>query len=83
VLSTIARPARVSEQCTTRLSSASVFFFRHLFPLVVPIVSTLAPFLAKHGHSTDEVARMQQAWLKSVLLQVTLWSEPYVASQDY
>jgi hypothetical protein len=35
-------------------------------------------FLAKKGHSMADVERMQQAWAKSVVLTLTLWSRPYV-----
>jgi hypothetical protein len=52
--------------------------FRDLFLLVFPVTYTLKPFLAKRGHSNAEVARMHAAWLKSCLLQLTLWSRPYV-----
>lgn len=77
------RHHRTKKNTTDGVSSTDVVPFRHLIPLAIPIVTTLAPFLAKRGHSTDEVAKMQQAWLKSVLLQLALWSEPYVAAQDY
>jgi hypothetical protein len=36
------------------------------------------PFLAKKGHSAEEVEKMHQAWFKAVVLQVALWSRPYV-----
>src|SRR5689334_12176057 len=39
--------------------------------------------LAKKGHSADEVEKMYAAWVKSCLLQVTLWSYPYVKAGDF
>lgn len=52
--------------------------FRNLFALVFPVTFTLRPFLAKKGHSPEDVEKMHAAWVKSCLLQVTLWSYPYV-----
>jgi hypothetical protein len=57
--------------------------FRYLMALVYPITYTLVPFLAKSGAPPEEVQRMYQAWLKSVLMQVILWSRPYVRDGDY
>ena len=47
-------------------------------PAGVPVTFTLKPFLAKKGHAAEDVETMYKAWLKSCLLQVTLWSQPYV-----
>lgn len=51
--------------------------FRYMIPLVYPIFATVRPFLEQGSKDPDEVERMHQAWLKSLLLQVTLWSRPY------
>lgn len=57
--------------------------FRDLFLLVVPVTFTLKPFLAKKGHSAEDVDKMHAAWIKSCLLQVTLWSYPYINAGDF
>jgi hypothetical protein len=57
--------------------------FRDLFLLVFPVTHTLKPFLAAGGHTGRQVEQMHQAWVKSCLLQVTLWSHPYVREGDY
>lgn len=57
--------------------------FRYLIPLIVPITTTLRPFLEKGGHTREEVDKMHAAWVKSVTVQVTLWSYPYVVQGDY
>ena len=57
--------------------------FRNLFALVVPVTHTLRPFLARGGHSASDVDKMAAAWLKSCLLQLTLWSHPYVKDGDF
>jgi len=56
---------------------------RYLIALIAPIVLTIRDFLAKKGHSPQEVDRMHQAWLKAVVLQVALWSLPYAQEGDY
>lgn len=57
--------------------------FRYLMALVYPITATLKPFLAKRGDPPEDVEKMHQAWVKAVLLQVILWSHPYVRPGDF
>jgi hypothetical protein len=56
---------------------------RYLVALAYPITTTLKPFLEKGEHSAEEVERMHQAWVKSVLLQAILWSQPYVREGEF
>jgi hypothetical protein len=56
---------------------------RYVIALLYPITATLEPFLAKKGHGAEDVDRMHQAWIKSVLLQVILWSQPYARDGDF
>jgi Protoglobin len=56
---------------------------RYVLALLVPITTTLKPFLAEGGATPDEVEAMHQAWVKAVLLQVILWSHPYVYDGDF
>jgi hypothetical protein len=56
---------------------------RYVLALLVPITTTLKPFLAEGGATPDEVEAMHQAWVKAVLLQVILWSHPYVREGDF
>jgi hypothetical protein len=56
---------------------------RYVLALLVPITTTLKPFLAEGGAAPDEVEAMHQAWVKAVLLQVILWSHPYVRDGDF
>jgi hypothetical protein len=51
---------------------------RYVLALLATVTHTLKPFLARKGASPADVERMHQAWVRSVLLQVILWSEPYV-----
>jgi hypothetical protein len=56
---------------------------RYVLALLVPITTTLRPFLAGGGATADEVDAMHQAWVKAVLLQVILWSHPYIRDGDF
>lgn len=77
------RHARAKKNQTDGVASVPLVNYRYLPALIYPITATLKPFLAKKGHSPAEVERMHQAWLKSVILQVTLWSQPYVREGDF
>ncbi|MBX6343037.1 MAG: protogloblin ApPgb, partial [Thermomicrobiaceae bacterium] len=52
--------------------------FRYVNALIYPIFATIRPFLERGARDAAELDRMHQAWLKSVILQVTLWSQPYL-----
>ena len=43
----------------------------------------MRPFLEKNGHSREVVERMYDAWWKSMVLQVTLWAQPYIREGDF
>jgi hypothetical protein len=77
------RHHRTKKNVTDGAASTAIVPFRNLFALVFPVTITLRPFLAKKGHSADDVGRMHAAWVKSCLLQVTLWSHPYVKDGDF
>ena len=74
---------RARKNLTDGAASTAVVPFRNLFALVFPVTFTLRPFLASKGHSAEEVDGMYAAWLKSCLLQVTLWSHSYVMDGDF
>ncbi|MBP7286328.1 MAG: protogloblin ApPgb [Nannocystaceae bacterium] len=77
------RHHRAKKNRTDGADAAELVPFRNLFALVVPITFTLRPFLAAKGASATQVEAMFAAWLKSCLLQVTLWSHPYVRDGDF
>lgn len=56
---------------------------RYMTAFIYPITATIKPFLAKKGHSAEEVEKMHQAWFKAVVLSVALWSVPYVKEGDF
>jgi hypothetical protein len=77
------RHHRMKKNQTDRVRSVSHIPYRYLVAFIYPITATIKPFLAKKGHSADEVEKMHQAWFKSVVLQVALWSYPYVQEGDF
>lgn len=77
------RHHRIKKNKTDGAASTDVVPFRDLFALIFPVTFTLRPFLGKKGHSADDVEKMYAAWVKSCLLQVSLWSHPYVKDGDY
>jgi len=56
---------------------------RDLIAFSAAIVVPMKTFLAKKGHTPEIVARMYDAWWKSMILQVTLWSQPYIREGDF
>lgn len=77
------RHHRAKKNRTDGVASTAIVPFRDLFLLIVPVTFTLKPFLASKGHTADEVEKMHAAWLKSCLLQITLWAHPYVKDGDF
>ncbi len=77
------RHHRAKKNRTDGAASTAIVPFRDLFALIYPVTFTLRPFLASKGHTADEVEKMYAAWLKSCLLQMTLWTYPYVKDGDF
>lgn len=77
------RHHRSGKNKTDGANSVDNISYRYLIPFIYPITTTLKPFLAKKGHSAEDVDKMHQAWVKSVMLQVTLWSHPYIKDGDF
>ena len=68
---------------TDGVNSVPQISFRYIPALTIPITTTLKPFLANRGATTAEVERMHAAWVKSVLLQSILWSQPYIRDGEF
>jgi hypothetical protein len=77
------RHHRTKKNQTDGVPAAAIIPFRDLFALIFPITYTLKPFLAKGGHHAEDVEKMYHAWVKSCLLQVTLWTYAYVREGDF
>lgn len=72
------RHHRTKKNQTDGVKSVPVVEFRLLLAIIYPITRTIRPFLESKGHGSADVDGMLDAWTKSVLLQLTLWSQPYV-----
>ena len=77
------RHHRSKKNQTDGVQSVPNINHRYMVAFIYPITATIKPFLAKKGHSPEEVDKMHQAWFKSVVLQVALWSYPYVREGDW
>ena len=77
------RHTRRGKNRTDGVQAADHIPLRYVLALLIPITTTLKPFLANGGATPDEVEAMHQAWVKAVLLQVILWSQPYVRDGDF
>jgi len=56
---------------------------RDLLAFVAAIVVPMRAFLARKGHPPEIVNRMYDAWWKSMILQATLWTQPYMREGDF
>ncbi len=77
------RHHRTRKNATDGADASDQVAFRYLVALHSPITITLEPFLAAGDASPEEVRAMHAAWSKAVLLQVILWSRPYVRDGDF
>ncbi len=72
------RHAPAKKNKTDKVDSVKLVNFRYIPALTIPITTTLKPFLAKKGAAPADVEKMHAAWVKVVLLQSILWSQPYI-----
>ncbi|HWQ23272.1 MAG TPA: protoglobin domain-containing protein [Gaiellaceae bacterium] len=77
------RHHRSGKNRTDGVDAADHVPLRYVIALVYPITATLRPFLEKGGDPPEMVDRMQDAWRKSVLMQVALWAYPYCREGDW
>jgi hypothetical protein len=68
---------------TDNAKSVPVINYRYIPALTIPVTTTLKPFLAKKGASADDVDKMYNAWVKSVLMQTILWGQPYMKKGEF
>jgi len=77
------RHHRVKKNKTDNAEAVNHIPARYIIALTYPVTATLRPFLERSDYSSDEVDAMQQAWVKSVLLQTILWTQPYFNQGDF
>ena len=77
------RHHRTKKNQTDQVQSVPHIPLRYLIAFIYPIGSTIKSFLERKGNKPEEVEKMHQAWFKSVILQVILWSYPYAKDGDW
>ncbi|HLV00123.1 MAG TPA: protoglobin domain-containing protein [Acidobacteriota bacterium] len=77
------RHHRTKKNQTDGVQSEPLIPLRYILALIYPITATIKDFLRKNNDAEEEVEKMHQAWFKSVVLQVTLWSYPFVKDGDF
>lgn len=73
----------IKKNKTDKVNSVPIINYRYIPALTIPVTTTLKPFLAKNGASAEDVDKMYNAWLKSVLLQSILWGQPYINKNEF
>ena len=68
---------------TDRVNAVPIVNYRYIPALTIPVTTTLKPFLAKKGAKAEDVEKMYNAWLKSVLMQSILWGQPYMKKGEF
>ncbi|MBM3416269.1 MAG: protogloblin ApPgb [Bacteroidetes bacterium] len=68
---------------TDNVDTVPIINFRYMVAFISPITATIKSFLAKKGHSNEEVEKMHTAWFKAVTLTVTLWCYPYINKGEF
>lgn len=77
------RHSRLKKNKSDKAPSVAQVNFRYIPALTIPITTTLKPFLAKKGAPAADVEKMHAAWVKSVLVQSILWSQPYIKDGEF
>jgi Protoglobin len=73
----------IKKNKTDKATSVPIVYYRYIPALTIPITTTLKPFLAKKGASAEDVDKMYNAWIKSVLMQSILWGQPYMKKGEF
>lgn len=77
------RHHRIGKNKTDNAKAVNHIPARYVLALTYPVTATLKPFLERSDYSPEEVNKMQQAWLKSVMIQSILWTYPYYNEGDF
>ncbi|MBV9269142.1 MAG: hypothetical protein JO061_23435 [Acidobacteriaceae bacterium] len=71
-------PAKKNQ--TDAAHTGDVVPLRYLIAFSAVVSTTIRPILDDAEYSTFEKAEIQDAWTKSMLLHLALWTQPYVAA---
>lgn len=77
------RHHRSKKNQTDKAHTAAHIRGRDVLAFTAATVAPMRAYLEKGGHTPEIVNRMYDAWWKSMVLQVTLWSQPYMNEGDF
>lgn len=77
------RHTRAKKNQTDHADSPDHIPLRYLLAFTAPVLTTTKDFLRGHGHSPEDIDKMHDAWTKSVLLHVTVWSRAYPVGEGW
>ena len=72
------RHTQVKKNKTDGADSLGQIPMRYLLAFTAVVITTAREYLVAGGASPDELSRMHAAFTKSVILHVTVWTQPYV-----
>ncbi len=73
----------VKKNKTDGVDAVPIIHYRYMTAFIYPITATIKTFLAKKGHSVEQVEAMHNAWFKAVTLTVILWTHPYINKGEF
>lgn len=68
---------------TDNVNAEPIIHYRYMVAFIFPITATIKSFLAKNGHTAEQVEGMYSAWFKAVTLTVILWTYPYINKNEF
>jgi hypothetical protein len=77
------RHTRAKKNQTDGVESTDHVPYRWLAVSIWPVTQALRPFLANKGLSRDEIDALIDSWMKSMLLQLSLWSRAYIGDTEW
>lgn len=77
------RHHRTKKNVTDQVAAPPLIPLRYMIAFSYHTIEMLRPFLGTKGHAEVDVEKMHEAWRKSVILQVALWSHPYAKEGDW
>lgn len=77
------RHTRDKKNLTDHADSVEHIPLRYLLAFTAVVITTSRDYLARKGHSPDEVQQMHSGFTKSVMLHVTVWTRPYVPADNW
>lgn len=75
------RHTSLKKNKTDGVESTPYVPLRDIIAFIAVMNETIKPYLAAKGHAPDDVEKMHRTWVKSLQLQVALWTQPYASGE--